>query len=292
MKKPTHDISFQLLFGRNKNKDLTDNFIKSVLNYTNDNINLNNIKIQSEVSLEKLSFTDKPVRLDILAEYDEALVSIEMQNTDYSNIYERARCYATKIGASQLERGQNYLELKPLIMIAILNYEPNEKYTSDYIENLIIVNDKYRDQNINIGIKFIFIYLPRFKNTDFLRPDKCLAQWLKFLKYNNMEVIDFMAIGNENIKKAKDEMELISAEEEERRIARIYENGLLEQRLQYTAGVDAGRAEGRAEGKITGKLEAFLELAKQMLDNNYAISEIKKLTGLSENEILKLAKKA
>jgi len=173
-------------------------------------------------------------------------------------------------------------------MIVILNYEPTEKHTSDYIENLIIVNDKYKVQNINMGLKFIFIYLPRFKNTDFLRPDKYLAQWLKFLKYNNMEVIKFMAIGNANIKKAKDEMELISAEEEERRVARIYENGLLEQRFQYTAGVKAGRT----EGEIIGELNSFIKLAKQMLENRYAISEIKKLTGLSENEILKLAKNA
>lgn len=288
IKKPTHDISFQLLFGRSKNKDLTDNFIKSVLNYTNDNRKLKNIKIQSEVSLEKLRFEDKPVRLDILAEYDEALVCIEMQNTDYSNIYERTRCYATKIGALQLERGQNYLELKPLIMIVILNYEPTKKYTSDYLENLIIVNEKYRDHNIKMGINFIFIYLPRFNTTDFLRPNKEFAQWLEFFKYKNMEVIDFMAIGNANIKKAKDEMELISAEEEEKRMARFYENGLLEQRFQYTAGVDAGRI----EGKVEGKLEAFLELAKQMLKKKYDISEIKNLTGLSENEILNLSKSA
>ncbi len=53
-------------------------------------------------------------------------------------------------------------------------------------------------------------------------------------------------------------------------------------------GVDAGRI----EGKVTGKLEAFIEMAKKMLKDNYDISTIKYLTGLSENEILQLKESA
>lgn len=108
---PTNNIAFQLLFGKNKNKDLTDNLIKSILKSENESTNLKDIKIQSEVSLEKLDIKDKAVRLDIIAEYDEAVICIEMQNANNFNIYQRARCYATKVGALQLERGQDYLEL-------------------------------------------------------------------------------------------------------------------------------------------------------------------------------------
>ena len=121
-----------------------------------------------------------------------------------------------------------------------------------------------------------------------------------------MEVIKDMAEKNTLIKEAKDEVEFISAEEEERRIQRFYDNGFFEVRLAYSEGIDAGRAEGRAEGKaegrvegkaegraegeISGKLKAFIEIAKQMLAKKYAINEIKSLTGLSEREIQKLAK--
>ena len=134
-----------------------------------------------------------------------------------------------------------------------------------------------------------------------------------------------MAEKNTLIKEAKDEVEFISAEEEERRIQRFYDNGFFEVRLAYSEGIDAGiaegiakgraegrvegRAEGRAEGKIEGKVEgraegiaegiaegeisgrlnAFIEIAKQMLVKKYTINEIKSLTGLSEKEIQKLA---
>ena len=119
-----------------------------------------------------------------------------------------------------------------------------------------------------------------------------------------------MAEKNTLIKEAKDEVEFISAEEEERRIQRFYDNGFFEVRLAYSEGIDAGRAEGmakgraegrtegmakgmakgRTEGEISGKLKAFVEIAKQMLAKQYAINEIKSLTGLSEKEIQKLAK--
>ena len=290
--KPTNDIVFQLLFGKNKNKDLTDNFIKSILKHEKENINLNNIKIKSEFSLEKLDLKDKGVRLDIIAEYDNATVCIEMQNKKCSNFYQRARCYATKVGAMQLNSGQDYLELKPLIMINILNYKPNNTYTKDFIEHIITVNKQYREYYVKMGIKFIFIFLDQIKNIDIFNPENEFIHWLKFIKFDNREVIEMINTMNKHTKLATDELDRINADEEEKNIARILEFDELDKRLEYSAGVDAGRIEGRAEGKaegrIEGKLEALLDLAKQMLEKKYKISEIKELTGLSEKEILSL----
>lgn len=71
--KPTKDGIFQYIFGREITKDLTDNFIKSLHKYINEEKILNNLKIQSEVSLEKLNIDNKISRLDILVEYDEEI---------------------------------------------------------------------------------------------------------------------------------------------------------------------------------------------------------------------------
>lgn len=303
--KPTNDIVFQLIFGKSKNKNLTDNFIKSILKHEKENIELNNIKIKSEFSLEKLNLNDKGVRLDVIAEYDNATVCIEMQNKKSSNIYQRARCYAAKISAMQLNAGQDYLELKPLIMINILNYKPAKPYTNGYIEHIITVNKQYREQYVKMGIKFIFIFLDQIKNIDIFNPKNEFIHWLKFIKFDNREVIEMINTMNKNTKLATEELDKINADEEERNIARILEFDELDRKLEYSAGVDAGRiegkaegiaegraegrAEGKAEGLIAGKLEAFIEIAKQMQKKKYDISEIKALTGLSEKEIIKLA---
>ena len=111
-----------MLFGKNKNKDLTDNLIKSILKHEEESIEgLNNIKVISEFPLEKTYVEEKWGRLDIIAEYDNTIVCIEMQNKKNANFYQRSRCYAHKISAMQLNAGQDYLELKPLIMINIFN---------------------------------------------------------------------------------------------------------------------------------------------------------------------------
>lgn len=94
---------------------------------------------------------------------------------------------------------------------------------------------------------------------------------------------------NTAIKEANEELLGISAEEEERRWQRFYDNGDLELRLTYSEGVDAGREEGRVEGEVSGRLKALIEQAKKMLTKKYSIDEIKELTGLSEKQINELA---
>ena len=59
------------------------------------------------------------------------------------------------------------------------------------------------------------------------------------------------------------------------------EKGLAEGRKE-------GREEGLAEGKEEGKTEERLEIAKKMLDANSPIDFICQMTGLSEEEVLKL----
>ena len=232
---PTNDIVFQLLFGKNKNKCITNDFIKSILNFVNENTNLSNIHINSEFSLEKLTLKDRRVRLDILTEYDEQVICIEMQNKDYEN-------------------------------------------------------NKY----INIGLKFIFVFLPKLKELKGEILNNDFYMWLKFLEYTDMEVIDEMAEKNENIKRAQREMFMISAEEEEKTLERFHENYLMERKFDRAEareeGIEEGKKEGREEGQKEGFKKAIINFAKKMLAEKYSIQEIINLTGLSEREINKLAK--
>ena len=222
-----------------------------------------------------------------------------MQNIHNYNIYKRARCYAAKIEATYLERGDNYLNLKPLTMIVILNDIPKYLNNSNILQNLVTVDNNYRDKNINLDLKFIFIFLPNLKNVSSTEIETNeFLQWLKFLEFKDKGVINNMAAKNSCIKKAKEEFEWLTAEQEEQNLKRFQDNAILEMKLNRgewleegkILGRAEGRVEGRAEGESIGKLEAFIEMAKQMLNKKYSINEIVSLTGLSEKEILKLAK--
>ena len=87
-------------------------------------------------------------------------------------------------------------------------------------------------------------------------------------------------IENEKIKKAEEELEYLSRDEAERRIAWLRETAKLDRKFAMTAASDQGKAEGRAESmKI---------VAKKMLAKNMDIDSIIELTGLTKEEIEKL----
>lgn len=284
--KPTKDGIFQYIFGREITKDLTDNFIRSLHEYINEKKVLNNIKIQSEVSLEKLNINNKISRLDVLAEYDEEIFCIEMQNEAKKNIYKRARVYAAKIDATTLNVGGKYETLKPLTMIIILNYVPKTINNPDILQNLVFVDNKYKTKNEDLGLRFIFIFLPELKKIPNSKLNCEFLQWLKFLEYKDMEVIHAMSKKNNNIKRDLKYVCPIPEEQQERTLQRFHENALIEQLFDRT---DA-RDEGIEIGKQQGKKESLISFAKKMLIEKYNIQEIIKLTGLSEAEINKLAK--
>jgi predicted transposase/invertase (TIGR01784 family) len=53
-------------------------------------------------------------------------------------------------------------------------------------------------------------------------------------------------------------------------------------------GFSEGKAEGFSEGEIKGITDAKLEMAKAMLLKGYPLGDISLISGLSEEEILKL----
>lgn len=91
-------------------------------------------------------------------------------------------------------------------------------------------------------------------------------------------------IENEKIKKAEEELEYLSGDEAERRIAYLRETAELDRRFAMTGARDQGRKEGKIEGIKTG----IKEVAKKMLAEKMDIDIITKVTGLTKEEIEEL----
>jgi predicted transposase/invertase (TIGR01784 family) len=53
----------------------------------------------------------------------------------------------------------------------------------------------------------------------------------------------------------------------------------------FEEGKIEGKTEGKIEGKIEGKREAKIEVAKNMKAEGFTLSQIAKITGLTETEI-------
>lgn len=102
---------------------------------------------------------------------------------------------------------------------------------------------------------------------------------------------------NEEIKKAKEQLDKISQDENERRLAELREKAVRDEmairdsgiKEGYKKGLEDGEKKGEEKGFIEGKkngaLEEKISIAKNMLKANIDKKNISEITGLNIDEI-------
>ncbi len=102
---------------------------------------------------------------------------------------------------------------------------------------------------------------------------------------------------NEEIKKAKEQLDKISQDENERRLAELREKAVRDEmairdsgiKEGYKKGLEDGEKKGEEKGFIEGKkngaLEEKISIAKNMLKANIDKKTISEVTGLNIDEI-------
>ena len=274
--KPTNDYVFKRIFGQKKNSDILKDLLQAIL----PNWNIKNVDPRQEVQLETDFITDKVCRLDILATLDDGTkVDIEMQMRNYNDIEARSLFYTTREYHQSLENGQDYIEIPKSIGIWISNF--NVFSDEGPFHEIVRLRRDYENQIFTDKIEMHYLQLPKFKQKC-KRISNKLEEWLTFISFENME--ELKMIENEKVKKAEEELEYLSGDEAERRIAYLRETAEIDRKFAMTAARDQGRVEGRSEGKIEEKIET----AKKMLAEEMDINLIIKITGLTKDEIEKL----
>ncbi len=82
---------------------------------------------------------------------------------------------------------------------------------------------------------------------------------------------------NEKILKAKEVLDRLNEDEEEREMAYRRQRAIMDQDAIREAGYDEGFEEGKEKGKI--------DVARKMIDNNMSIDLIIEITGLTREQI-------
>ena len=274
--KPTNDYVFKRIFGQKKNSDILKDLLQAIL----PNWNIKNVEPRQEVQLETDFITDKVCRLDILATLDDGTkVDVEIQMRNYNDIEARSLFYITREYHQSLENGQDYIEIPKSIGIWISNF--NVFNDEGPFHEIVRLRRDYENQIFTDKIEMHYLQLPKFKQKC-KRISNKLEEWLTFISFENME--ELRMIENEKVKKAEEELEYLSGDEAERRIAYLRETAEIDRKFAMTAARDQGREEGRSEGRAKG----MADVAKKMLEKNMDISLIIEVTGLTKEEIEKL----
>lgn len=296
--KVTNDYIFKKIFAKKGNESILKDLLNSILQ-----IKIKSIEVIADANLERQLESNKLGILDLKAKVDEeTIVNIEIQIINRYNMIERTLFYWSGLYYNVLQKGADYKEIKKVIAINILDY--NEFDEGPYHE-IARLRREYLYKILTDKIEIHFIQIPKFKKQRKDMKSK-LDMWMDFISQIDEKEVKNAMSKNKEIKKAQEEYEYLTGDEEERRIAFLREKALRDENSIFDAGKDIGRKEGKEEGKKEGieiGREQGIEIGKEqgieqnkkeiansMLKEKMPIETIMKVTKLSREEIEKIEK--
>lgn len=274
---PTNDIAFKKLFGTEDHKPLLISFLNAILSLEGHRrIKQVDFLTKDQAPLIKESKTSI---LDVKCT-DERNVQyiVEMQNRTVPGFIKRTQFYVAHSYVAQASAGSDYLELKPVILLAIANHElfPSKGQIISYHKTLDIETLKHDLQDMS----YVFIELPKFdKGEEEL--ETLQDKWIYFFKNWEKDKEIPAKIQEKELIEAYHSMEQFNWNRDEME-AYIKANIALTD--EYVARKHE-REEGLQEGLQKGRQEGQKEIVQTMRKERLPILQITKFTGLSEDEI-------
>ena len=266
---PKTDFAFKKIFGSEQSKDILISFLNALLYQGRaviQDVEILNPYLAPQIQGIKDTYLDVKARIT-----GDKTVIIEMQVLNVEGFEKRILYNAAKAYSIQLQPGEDYTILSPVIALTITDFEMFE-HLNQVISNFILKEKRLlTDYPIN-DLELVFVELPKFsKSLEEL--ETLTEQWIYFIKTaRTLETIPESMAQVPEIRKAFEVANQANLTKEELEA--------LEQREMYIH--DQRNAIRRALRQ--GKEETRREIAKQLLD---VLDEetISRKTGLSLEEV-------
>ena len=237
--------------------------------------------------------------MDFLAETDDTLINIELQQQNTSDFKDRIAYYLSKL--TRLDKGSFYNIFKKVLIVNIVKFKMND--LPHYKQEYKIVNIKDPTDIFTEKIHIITIELKKFRKIEKNLNNKehlyltFIDEEAKHEKRKEMGKMD------EGLESAVKRIEEVLQSEEELRIYHkiqlektIMENEKLrtEEKIKkqlekgLKKGLKKGLEEGKKEGRKEGIEERNIEIATKLKKIGLNVEEIAKITELSMEYIEKL----
>ena len=268
----TNDYVFKRIFGRKGNEDITRGFLKAVTK-----VEYNNIDLEDTPILESGLIENKMGILDVKVVASKEN-NIEMQVTKSEYIAERILWYWSKLYAWSIEKGEGYNSTKKAICILIADFKLEKlKEIEKYHTKWNIREEEYKNIILTDRLELHIIELEKLeRRNNKSKEEEELLNWCKFIKFPE-KVEESIIMKNEEIKKAKEQLDKISQDKKERRLAELREKAIKDEMAIRDSWYNEGRKEGLKEG--------IKKTAKNMLEMKIDKEIILKVTGLTMDEI-------
>lgn len=286
--KPKIDIVFHSLF-RVGNEEITKAIIEAVTKEKIESINLNTDRhLIGKYPNEKMGILDLKAILN-----NGTICNIEIQLADNKDTAERFLYYWSKIYLGQLVKGEEYKKINKVIGIIILDYEFERTKEIESISTKWKVKEVQTGKELELTdvLELYILEIPKARKILEKEIDNELAQWMAFLDDPNKEEVSKIMENNQEIKKAMNELEEMSEDEELRRLAELREKAIRDEKNGLRHAREEGIKEGIEEGIKQGIGQGIEQVTKKMIKLNMPVEDIINVTGLKEEEILKIKNK-
>ena len=273
---PKTDYAFKKIFGSLDNKGILISFLNAMIydgNPTIEDLEIINPNLPPKISGLKDTYLDVKARLA-----DGTLVIIEMQVLNVESFGKRVLYNAAKTYVSQLQKGQGYGMLQPVIALTLTDFEMftnSDRVISRFVYKEETTNLRYTDNNMEL----VFIELPKFTK-ELSQLETLVDKWIYFMKYANTltQVPPTMDIVPE-IHQAFDIANQVNLNPEELDAIERQEMYIYDQQGVIIYAEKQARKEARQE--------VTLAIARQLLDR-LDDETISQTTGLSIEEVRNL----
>lgn len=259
-----NDIAFRKIFGNENKKIILISFLNAVM------------KVKGKDTIEDVEILN-PYQLPIIKNLKASIIDIkakdkkgktyiiEMQVAEPDGLDKRLLYYASKEYSQQIENGEYYTQLKPVIFIGIFDFKftEGEKYLAHHA-----VCDVENGERTIKDMDFYFIELPKFKKSlnDLV---EVTDKWIFFIKEaENLEVVP-QNVDDEGLKAAYQDANKHSWTKEEL------------EAYDYAAMREQDERGKLIQAEKKGRIDVAREMQKEGFDN----ATISRLTGLSDEEI-------
>ena len=285
---PMNDVAFKFIFGKDERKQITIDFLNTVLHkslaHEIKDITFRQTEMPPDSDEGKLS------RLDIACELDTGeLVDVEVQVINYRNMQRRTLFYWARLYLLSLTRGEGYNLLRPAITINLLAFEilPQTEPVAMYSIYNIETGDR-----LNNDMELHFIELPKYIKAPHktIRESSKMERWLAYFA-NRMtkEEKEELAMSEPAIKEAM-EAEKIFMSDPDAYLRYVNRQMAL---MDYQSGLEGATLEGErrgiSKGIKQGRQLGIAHIAMNMLRAGTPIATMAQMAELPEAAIRKMA---
>ncbi len=238
--------------------------------------------------IEPEELAGKYIVLDLLArDADGRRYNIEMQVRRHGAWSARSAYYLARTLAAQLDSGQDYHFLKPVIGIHLLDFELFEAADQQHQALWCFELRDRKRPAVLLGneLQLNIIELPKADRLGVTQAG--LAAWVTLFEHwqeeNRMAAIDYPPV-----QLALDRLKDLSADSDARRLAFVRERALRDEASELRAAMERGKIEGKIEGELKGKVEGESAALQRLLARRFGAlpsETLSRIAGASREEI-------